>query len=213
MRGPQGFNMRPGRLPVTAALAVLVLATASAAAAGPDAYFPMTTGASWTYRTADGPMMVMRVGAESNVGGQRCRLLETVIDGAVTKAECYAAAADGVYVYQRRYPAGAVVLEPPQRVMAAPVRVGLRWEWHGRFGDQAVVLQYTWARRESVVVPAGTFDGMQLYFAGALGPGTQIQSWRWFARGVGMVKEDSLVRQGGQTLRVYAELVRLVPPR
>jgi hypothetical protein len=50
---------------------------------------------------------------------------------------------------------------------------------------------------------------MQLYFVGQLGDGVRIQSWRWFAPKIGMVKEDSVVTQGTQTIRIYAELVRV----
>ena len=51
---------------------------------------------------------------------------------------------------------------------------------------------------------------MQLYFEGNLGPQVRIQSWRWFAPGVGMVKEDTTLMQDGQTRRVYAELVQVI---
>jgi hypothetical protein len=62
-------------------------------------------------------------------------------------------------------------------------------------------------------MPAGQFTAMQLYFEGNIGPHARIQSWRWFAPGVGMVKEDSTLVEGQQTVRVYAELVRMTGGR
>lgn len=193
-------------------VAVLVLAAGPAAvAAEPSlaAYFPMAPGTVWTYRTNTSGEIVMRVGPMVRVGAADCRLIETVVEGTTTQQECYRVEKDGVYALQRSYSSGAVLLTPPQRVLASPVAVGERWEWNGRIGEQTVVFDYTWARAEKVVTPAGTFPTMQLYFKANLGPEVQVQSWRWFASGIGMVKEDTTLRQGPTPLRIYAELIRI----
>jgi hypothetical protein len=135
------------------------------------------------------------------------------VNGAVTQRECYRVTAEGVYAYQRSYASGTLTLEPPQRMLAAPVSVGKTWQWSGRVGEHEVVMDYAWARREAIKVPAGRFDAMQLYFEGNVGPQVRIQSWRWFAPGVGMVKEDSTLVQGPQSIRIYAELVRMTRGR
>jgi hypothetical protein len=74
-------------------------------------------------------------------------------------------------------------------------------------------MDFTWAREEPVTTPAGTFRAMLLYFATAPGSEMQLQTWRWFASGVGMVKEDTVIGQGGTTRRVYAELIKVVKGR
>jgi hypothetical protein len=51
---------------------------------------------------------------------------------------------------------------------------------------------------------------MQLYFEGNPAPHVRIQSWRWFAPGVGLVKEDTTLQQGGQSTRNYAELTQVI---
>ena len=193
-------------------VAVLVLAAGPVrVAAEPSlaAYFPMAPGTVWTFRTNTSGEIVMRVGAMVRVGAANCRLIETVVEGTTTKQECYRVEKDGVYALQRSYSSGALLLTPPQRVLAAPVAVGERWQWNGRIGEQTVVFNYTWARAEKAVTPAGTFSTMQLYFQGDLGPEVRVESWRWFAPGVGMVKEDTTLRQGVQTLRIYAELIKV----
>lgn len=191
---------------VVAIVALLAGVTGATAASSPAAYFPLGQGSTWTYRTTHGDI-VMKVGPPAKVGGYGCRIIETVVGGNTTQRECYGVEGDGVYAYERSYPAGTLRLEPPQRVLASPMAVGQEWEWTGRLGDQEVTLKYTWARRERVQVPAGSYDAMQLYFEGTIPPNVQIQTWRWFASGVGMVKEDSLVTQANQRVRVYAELV------
>ncbi len=193
---------------VVGILALLAVAAANAAAAPPFAtYFPLSAGTMWTYRTNVSGDIVMKVGPPARVGSFGCRIIETVVGGNTTQRECYGVESDGVYAYERSYPAGTLRLDPPQRVLARPVEVGQVWVWNGRIGDQEVTLKYTWARREVIEVPAGKFDAMQLYFEGTIPPNIQIQTWRWFAAGVGMVKEDSLVMQAGQQMRVYAALV------
>jgi hypothetical protein len=207
-----------GRVPLRI-LMIVVLALWLAAASEPGtaaapsdlpAFFPLTPGTVRVYRTNTGSEVARRVGGVQRLGGQECRVIETLLDGRVTQTECYRVTDDGVYVVQRSSPEGAVALVPPQRLLAAPVAVGRTWQWTGTIADRRVVFDYQWARRESTATPAGTFDAMQLYFQGQPGPGAVIQAWRWFARDVGLVKEDTLVTQGGQQQRGYLELVRII---
>jgi hypothetical protein len=197
-----------GRFLVVVAI-LSALAAAAGAAPGPSAaaYFPLAEGTVWIYRTHAHGDVIMRVGPLARVGSRQCTIIETVVGGATTQRECYAIEGDGVYAYERSYPAGTLRLDPPQRVLAIPIAVGEAWEWTGRIGDQELTLKYTWARREQVKVPAGSYDAMQLYFEGLLPSNIHVQTWRWFAAGVGMVKEDSLIAQANQQTRVYAELL------
>lgn len=211
----KGSDWRAAALGIGTAVAMLPAAMAgtvppAAAPADAAAYFPMNPGTVWVYRTT-GKEITMRAAGSVRVGAVQCRMLETVIDGGVTQAECIRVAGDGVYVHLRSYAAGSVTLDPPQRLLAFPVVVGRKWQWSGRIGERSVVFDYTWARRETTVTPAGSFDAMQLYFAGAPDAQTHVQSWRWYARGVGMVKEDTVLTQGTQVARGYIELVRMVP--
>jgi hypothetical protein len=199
-------------------VAVFLLAIAAARTAGAESiplasYFPMVAGTVWTFMTNTSGEILMRVGETVRVGSVDCRIIETVVAGNTTQRECYRVVPDGVYAHYRTYAAGSIQLEPPQRMLAAPVTVGKVWQWAGRVGEQDVIFHYTWARRETTTVPAGQFAAMQLYFEGNVGPQARIQSWRWFAPGVGMVKEDSTLVQGPQSIRIYAELVRMTRGR
>lgn len=198
-------------------LAVAAGATgpAGAVAAPSDAaaYFPLVPGTVWIYRSAASEEVVRRVDGTQVVAGAECRLVETVIAGVATEGECYRVEADGVYTVMRAHAGGRVVLDPPQRLLASPVAVGKVWRWSGRVEQRPILFEYTWARRETVRTAVGTFDAMQLYFSGAPGPQVRIRSWRWFVRGVGMVKEDTHLVQGARQVRVYLELVRMVGGR
>lgn len=195
---------------IAAVLSLTAVPAGVAAQQSLSAYFPMNPGTVWVYRANSGGEFMLRVGGTVRVGPADCRVIETLIEGAVTQQECYRLEKDGVYTVQRSTATGSVLLTPPQRILASPVSVGEKWQWSGRIGEQPIVFSYTWARRESVTIPAGTFDAMQLYFEGNPGPQVRIQSWRWFAPGVGLVKEDTTLQQGTQTSRNYAELVQVI---
>jgi hypothetical protein len=206
----KGPGWRAGTVAIGTAAVMLLVPAGAAAPPDAAAYFPMLPGTVWVYRTTGGEITMRAAGAVRVPAGQ-CRMLETVIDGRVTQAECVRVAGDGVYVHLRSHAGGSVALDPPQRLLAFPVTVGRKWQWAGRIGERSVVFDYSWARRETTVTPAGTFDAVQLYFVGVPDAQIQVQSWRWYAHGVGMVKEDTVVTQGSQTARAYLELVRMVP--
>jgi hypothetical protein len=98
-------------------------------------------------------------------------------------------------------------------MLILPPKVGQGWVWEGKAGDAPARVQSQWARPEEVAVPAGRYAAAQLYLEGTVGR-ERVQSWRWFAAGVGMVKEDSLAQLAdGRTLRIYAELRDYRPGR
>ena len=185
------------------------------AAAGPavhvSTYFPMTPGWIWVYNTNDMGRIAIRVADKQRLGNQDCRVFETVVGQNVVQAECHSITSEGVYTHQRvSATQGGMVLTPPQRILAAPVAVGQAWQWQGKIGDQGVVFEYSWARRDLVKTGIGSFNSMQLFMTATPGPGVLLQSWRWFAPNVGMVKEDTVVTQGGRQQRHYVELVKLI---
>jgi len=91
--------------------------------------------------------------------------------------------------------------------------VGHGWVWEGKAGEAPARVALQWARAEQVTVPAGTYATVQLYLEGSVGQ-ERVQSWRWFAPGAGMVKEDSVAQASdGRAIRVYAELREFRPGR
>lgn len=199
------------RLLLITSLVGLLLAAPALGAAAPD-YFPLVSGTEWVYRTSTGQDLVMRVNGSGQVGGLECQILESMVNGMVTQRECFRREGGTVYAYVRIYPAGNILLVPPQPMLLLPPRIGQSWSWEGRAGDTAARVTLQWARMEQVVVAAGTFAAAQLYLEGTVG-GERVQSWRWFAPGVGMVKEDSIASSDGGSVRIIAELRGYRPPR
>ena len=192
-------------------LAALALAGLSAAAAAPADYFPLVPGTVWIYRTNIGRDLTMVIGGVGQVGGVDCRILEGAINGVITQRECYRRDGGTIYAYVRAYPQGNVILTPPQPMLVLPPKIGQGWIWEGRAGEVPARVSLQWARTEKVTVPSGTYAAAQLYLAGSVGK-ERVQSWRWFAPGVGMVKEDSVAQSSeGHVIRIYAELREFRP--
>ena len=191
----------------------LVVPAPAVRAAPPADYFPLVPGTVWIYRTNIGQDLIMTVGGVGQVGGVACRVLEGIINGMLTQRECYRRNGGTVYAYVRAYPQGNVVLTPPQPMLMLPPKVGHGWVWEGKAGEAPARVALQWARAEQVTVPAGTYATVQLYLEGSVGQ-ERVQSWRWFAPGAGMVKEDSVAQASdGRAIRVYAELRELRPGR
>ena len=187
-------------------LVLLAVAAPAVRAAPPADYFPLVPGTVWIYRTNIGQDLIMTVGGVGQVGGVDCRVLEGIVNGMLTQRECYRRDGGTVYAYVRAYPQGNVVLTPPQPMLVLPPKVGHGWVWEGKAGEAPARVALQWARAEQVTVPAGTYATVQLYLEGSVGQ-ERVQSWRWFAPGVGMVKEDSVAQASdGRAIRVYAEL-------
>lgn len=194
-------------------LVLLVVPAPAVPAAPPADYFPLVPGTVWIYRTNIGQDLIMTVGGVGQVGGVDCRVLEGIVNGMLTQRECYRRDGGTVYAYVRAYPQGNVVLTPPQPMLVLPPKVGHGWVWEGKAGEAPARVALQWARAEQVTVPAGTYATVQLYLEGSVGQ-ERVQSWRWFAPGVGMVKEDSVAQASdGRAIRVYVELREFRPGR
>src|SRR3972149_5446314 len=111
-------------------------------------------------------------------------------------------------------PAPAVRAAPPADYF--PLVPGTVWIYRTNIGQDLIMtagrggpvggLALRGAGAEQVTVPAGTYATVQLYLEGSVAQ-ERVQSWRWFAPGVGMVKEDSGAQgSGGRGIRDSAEL-------
>ena len=93
---------------------------APATAAPPADYFPLVDGTVWVYRTNVGRELLMRVNGTGQVGGVTCQIVESLTNGMVTQRECFRREGDTVYAYLRGYPAGNILLQPPQPMLRLP---------------------------------------------------------------------------------------------
>lgn len=177
---------------------------------------PLRTGNSWTYRVTDGSDIeekTLRVGEQRLVGGDGPNADETAFEVTSQKGKSgtvsMVADLEGKVVryiederdkddqLERSY------VWSPHRLYvdgtAEHREQGASWleeseETSTKIGEEPelITLRERWmvaAARESVTVPAGTFDAIKLQKAG----GTKLKTY-WYVPGLGKVKET-----GGQT--------------
>jgi hypothetical protein len=95
------------------------------------------------------------------------------------------------------------------------LKAGESWDW--KAPDLSLVMQIKVVGPADLTVPAGTFHTTQLSYDAAIeveGGTVTIRHSRWFASGVGYVKEDSETRLGDRLLtRMLLTLEKYEPAR
>jgi tetratricopeptide (TPR) repeat protein len=170
---------------IVAVVVVLAGRVAAAEAKRADAYFPLTPGATWTYRVtikADGA-------GEPKTAEQVVKVEAGKLEGSavsVAGETAYAAKEDGVYVVGVTKNGKLEALEEPQKVVPAAPKLGDKWTYR----EAAGVTAATCLGIEKVKVGAGEYDAAKIYLvtSGGADGSQRREVYRWFAAGVGPVK-------------------------
>lgn len=177
------------------ACAIFVPAFASAAAGempGADAdgaIMPLAPGREWVYRDTTGET-VIRVAALERFAGVDCYRLDWV--GVVPfQSEYWQVRGDGIYVVGRRVMDRVTRFDPPYLLLRRGSVPGDSWEAEARSGAMADIFRYSVGAEEDVVTPAGRFRAFPVSERGKA-----LAYRRWYAPGVGMVKETTTLPDG-----------------
>jgi hypothetical protein len=95
---------------------------------------------------------------------------------------------------------------PPQTIIAAPLKKGASWNFNGRAGELKVQQNYNVLGEEKIDVPAGKFQVFRIH--GEQMTPNRMTIDRWFAPGVGIVKDVTTMQDGKGDLlqRISLEL-------
>jgi hypothetical protein len=183
--------------------AIVISSPAVSVAQTTDLY-PLAIGDKWTYSvTGNGPPWEMKadVWSKQKVGTTDCFVLRYTIQGSVTTQYYFA------WQQGNRLQILKSILEhdtldyssDPLVYLVTPLRVGQTWNWDGRIVSQQHGSEWTFLRdgrfsarvieKSSIVVPAGTFETYHIGIDGEIA-GVAFTGHRWFAQGVGLVRED-----------------------
>jgi hypothetical protein len=106
-----------------------------------------------------------------------------------------------------------VLMVPPQKLLSPTLKAGESWDW--KAPDAPVVMQIKVVGPADLTVPAGTFHTTELSYDVTVeteGGMVTIRQTRWFAPGVGYVKQDTETRLGDRMLtRVVLTLEKYEP--
>jgi len=207
-------------------LATLILTALPLAVVYGGELIPTADGTSWRYNMteeigkgldirntktdADGKIrlpVLYRIDGTENVDGKDLLKFEMHRAGVVTNTDLLAINEQGIICWARINLDGQFIkFNPPQTMIANPLRKGARWDFNGQAGELTVRQHYDVVGEEDIEVPAGKFHAVHIH--GEQTSPSRMTIDRWFASGVGIVKDVTTMRAANGDLleRISLEL-------
>jgi hypothetical protein len=160
---------------------------------------------------ADGKIrqsVLYRIAGMENVDGKELLKFEMHRAGVVTNTDLLSVDKQGIICVARiNLDGGLIKLDPPQTMIAAPLRPGVNWNFNGQVGEMKVRQHYNVTGEEDVEVPAGEFHASRIH--GEQTSPSPMTIDRWFVTGTGIVKDVTTMRSANGDLleRISLELV------
>jgi hypothetical protein len=187
---------------------------------------PIAPGTSWRYNmteeagkgfslsnlraNTDGKIrlpVLYRVEGTENVDGKDLLKFEMHRAGAITNTDLLNVDDHGITCWARINLDGELVkFNPPQTMIAVPLKKGAAWDFDGQAGELKVQQHYDVLGEEDIDVPAGKFHAYRIY--GEQTTPNRMTIDRWFAPGVGIVKDVTTMQdaKGDLLQRISLEL-------
>lgn len=179
-------------------------------------YFPLKEGNMWVYGVKAGSntnldKYFIVVSGKENVNGTECFVCEGGIykgddEKKVAQWEYYTISDDGLFAIKRAYRNKTLFtnFDPPEPMLKFPLEKGKKWKWHGKiFKNTSGKFDFEVIGEEEIITPAGTFKATRVDMKGTASDGSSVESSKWYAEGVGVVKEETTTAVG----HIVAELV------
>jgi hypothetical protein len=204
-----------------------VLLFISSAIALPAPLIPTSDGISWQYNIteeignglnipdakpdADGKIrlpVLYRINGTENIDGKDLLKFEMHRAGVITNTDLLTVNEHGIICWARINLDGELVkFDPPQRLIATPLKKGAGWDFNGQAGELKVNQHYDVVGEEDINVPAGEFHAFRIH--GEQTSPSLMTIDRWFASGIGIVKDVTTMRAANGDLlqRISLELV------
>lgn len=209
---------------VTKICSIFYLVGTASALATP--LIPIRQGMTWEYHMtqevgegialsnatpdADGKIhlpVVYRISGIQDADGKDLLEFEMHRDGVVTNTDLITVDDRGIICWGRINLSGEVIdLDPPQTMVAAPLKTGANWNFDGLIAEMKVHQHYHVTGEEDVDVPAGNFRAFRIHGDQTLP--IQMTIDRWFVPGIGIVKDVTATRSADGKLlqRISLEL-------
>src|SRR5438094_5374550 len=130
--------------------------------------------------------------------------------GTITNTDLLTVDEHGITCWARVNLDGELVkFTPPQTMIAAPLKKGAGWNFDGQAGDMKVQQHYDILSEEKIDVPAGKFQAFRIH--GEQTTPNRMTIDRWFAPGVGIVKDVTTMQdaKGDLLQRISLELTEV----
>ncbi|MDP1629239.1 MAG: hypothetical protein Q8L57_01315 [bacterium] len=164
-------------------------------------YFPLAIGNQWRYKVKIGALtaedLIFQIAYQDEINEKLTYVLQ---DTNAVQSENYEKTPEAVLVHKRN----DQMFDPPQPIILFPLSAGAQKNWQeetGISGELKIV------KEETVRVPAGKFKAWRIQIEKNDNKGDLIsRSIRWFAPGIGMIKEESAITVSGKKIKFLAEL-------
>ena len=208
-------------------IAILIITLAPLAVICGGELIPTAVGTSWRYNMteevgkgldvrgvkadADGKIRVpvlYRIDGRENFDGKDLLKFEMHRAGVITNTDLLTITQQGIICWARINLDGELVkFNSPQTMIAAPLKKGAGWDFNGQVGELKVHQHYDVLGEEDVKVPAGEFHAFHI--RGEQTSPSAMTIDRWFATGIGMVKDVTTMNaaKGDLLQRISLELV------
>ena len=159
---------------------------------------------------ADGKIhapVLYRIEGTENVDGKDLLKFEMHRAGAITNTDLLTVDEHGITCWARINLDGELIkFNPPQTMIATPLKRGAAWSFDGQAGDLKVHQRYDVTGEENIEVRAGKFH--TFHIQGEQSAPSQMTIDRWFVPGVGIVKDVTTMRAANGDLlqRISLEL-------
>jgi hypothetical protein len=208
-------------------ITILILTAVPLASACSGELIPTADGTSWRYNMTeeigkgldipnartdpDGKVrlhVLYRIDGTENIDGKDLLKFEMHRGSAITNTDLLSVNDQGIICWARINLDGELVkFSPPQTMIAAPLKKGTGWDFNGQVGELKVRQHYDVLGEEDVKVPAGEFHAFHI--RGEQRSPSSMTIDRWFATGVGIVKDVTTMNaaKGDLLQRTSLELV------
>src|SRR5262249_42340189 len=159
---------------------------------------------------ADGKIrlpVLYRLDGTEDIDGKDLLKFEMHRAGTITNTDLLTVDEHGITCWARMNLDGELVkFNPPQTMIAAPLKKGAAWNFNGQAGDLKVQQHYDVLGEEKIDVPAGKFQAFRIH--GEQTAPNRMTIDRWFAPGVGIVKDVTTMQsaKGDLLQRISLEL-------
>jgi hypothetical protein len=212
-------------------LSILILTAAPFAMVFGGELLPTADGTSWRYNMTeeigkgldvrhakadpDGKIrlqVLYRINGTENIDGKDLLKFEMHRGDAITNTDLLTINEQGIVCWARINLDGERVnFNPPQMMIANPLKKGGSWDFNGQAGELKVHQHYDVLGEEDIKVPAGEFHAFHIQGAQTLPSPMTID--RWFAPGIGIVKDVTTMRAVRGDLLQSISLELAEPPK
>ena len=212
------------------ALLLLAAAPLSFVSAGEE-LIPTAPGTGWRYKMTEEPgkglripnsktdatgavrvSVLYRIAGTENIDGKELLKFEMHRAGVVTNTDLLSIDEHGIVCPARINLDGELIkLNPPQTIVATPMKRGVNWNFDGQIGDIKVHQHYEVAEENDIEVPAGEFHAFHIH--GEQTSPSRMTIDRWFAIGTGTVKDVTTMRDSRGDLLELISLELMERPR